>query len=333
MNARIMVFHQFLMFVFLSGALCGSHAQVPQTNNSAQLSESRDLNAKVVKLYGEHKYNEALPLARRAIELAEQALGKTDARLIPLWINLGDLYIPLLRIDEAKVSFERALAIGETNFGNDDLRLTTSLDKIAFMARGKSDFKKAADISSRSLAIKEKFLKPGDVEIARATYILADTYRLTRDVTKAEQLFQESIRLYDLLGRKDREFVEVLRKYLLLLTSEGKRNDAALIQSRLAELSAAKDVVEGGIVNRQAIKLVPPLYPAFALSAHADGKVEVRVLIDETGKVLSASAISGHPLLQGAAVEAAKASKFTPSFKEGLPVKVLGIVIYNFVAQ
>ena len=57
------------------------------------------------------------------------------------------------------------------------------------------------------------------------------------------------------------------------------------------------------------------------------------VMIDENGNVMSAHAVSGHPLLQAAAVAAARASKFTPTKLSGQPVKVNGVIIYNFVAQ
>ncbi|HSQ22801.1 MAG TPA: TonB family protein [Pyrinomonadaceae bacterium] len=91
--------------------------------------------------------------------------------------------------------------------------------------------------------------------------------------------------------------------------------------------------ISGGVLNGKAIRLVTPPYPAIARSAHASGAVQVQVLIDESGNVVSAHAVSGHPLLQAAAVAAARASKFTPTKLSGQPVKVNGVIIYNFVAQ
>jgi TonB family protein len=61
--------------------------------------------------------------------------------------------------------------------------------------------------------------------------------------------------------------------------------------------------------------------------------VRVQIVIDENGNVISAAPVSGHPLLQGAAVAAARSSKFTPTKLSGMPVKVSGVIIYNFVAQ
>ena len=69
-----------------------------------------------------------------------------------------------------------------------------------------------------------------------------------------------------------------------------------------------------------------------ARSAHASGQVAVQVLIDETGKVISATAMRGHPLLHEASVAAAKRSRFSPTLRSGIPIKVRGTIIYNFVA-
>jgi protein TonB len=94
-----------------------------------------------------------------------------------------------------------------------------------------------------------------------------------------------------------------------------------------------KAPISGGVLNGKAIRLVQPPYPAIARSAHASGQVKVQIVIDENGNVISASPVSGHPLLQGAATAAARQSKFTPTKLSGMPVKVSGVIIYNFVAQ
>ena len=60
------------------------------------------------------------------------------------------------------------------------------------------------------------------------------------------------------------------------------------------------------------------------------GMVEVEVTVDENGKVLSARATSGPPTLRDAAVEAAKHARFSPTRLSGAPVKVIGMINYNF---
>ena len=91
--------------------------------------------------------------------------------------------------------------------------------------------------------------------------------------------------------------------------------------------------ISGGVLNGKAVHLVQPPYPAIARSAHACGAVNVQITIDENGNVLSARPVSGHPLLQAAAGAAARGSKFTPTKLSGQPVKVSGIIVYNFTCQ
>jgi len=90
--------------------------------------------------------------------------------------------------------------------------------------------------------------------------------------------------------------------------------------------------ISGGIVNGKAVTLVKPAYPAAARAVRAGGAVNVKVTIDEEGNVISAEAVSGHPLLQAASVQAAQQSKFRPTMLSGQLVKVTGVIVYNFVA-
>ena len=94
-----------------------------------------------------------------------------------------------------------------------------------------------------------------------------------------------------------------------------------------------KTVVSGGVLNGKAISKPQPAYPAIAKAARAQGTVTVQILVDESGRVVSASAVNGHPLLQQAAVAAARQARFSPTLLSGQPVKVSGVITYNFVLQ
>ena len=99
-----------------------------------------------------------------------------------------------------------------------------------------------------------------------------------------------------------------------------------------AASSSPFPVSDWGIMNGKASNLPKPVYPDAAKAARVGGTVIVRVVIDENGGVISAAAISGHPLLRSVSVEAAKAAKFTPTMLSGRPVKVSGMLTYNFIA-
>jgi len=89
--------------------------------------------------------------------------------------------------------------------------------------------------------------------------------------------------------------------------------------------------ISGGVLNGRAISLPKPPYPPAARAARASGPVAVQVLIDEDGRVVSASAVSGHPLLRSAAEAAARGARFSPTMLSGQRVKVSGVITYNFV--
>ena len=86
-----------------------------------------------------------------------------------------------------------------------------------------------------------------------------------------------------------------------------------------------------GVLNDKAVVLSKPTYPRAAKAVKVGGKVQVQVLIYEDGTVYSAQAVEGHPLLRHTAEIAACGSKFSPTLLSGKPVKVSGLITYNFV--
>lgn len=122
-------------------------------------------------------------------------------------------------------------------------------------------------------------------------------------------------------GEVDVALAELIKRGDIVIKADGEKSDNA------------QDKNSGGVINGRAIELVTPAYPTIARAAHASGEVTVRVLIDKEGKVMAAQVVEGHPLLQAAAVKAAKATRFTPTLVEGKPVNVMGQIVYNFSAN
>jgi protein TonB len=85
------------------------------------------------------------------------------------------------------------------------------------------------------------------------------------------------------------------------------------------------------VLNSEAIELPKPSYPPMAIQIRLQGMVSVQVLIDEKGNVVSAKALSGHPFFVPAAQKAAMRARFSPTIIGDQPVKVSGVITYNFV--
>jgi TonB family protein len=139
--------------------------------------------------------------------------------------------------------------------------------------------------------------------------------------------------------------------HVVIITSEGDKStatyvwvsavDGQILKTEKEERREEEAAIErgpgrqinGGVLNVKATSLPQPPYPVIARQAHASGQVIVQITIDETGNVIAAHAVSGHPLLQAAAVTAARQASFTSTRLDGEPVKVAGVLVYNFVAQ
>ncbi|MGH9936348.1 MAG: energy transducer TonB, partial [Blastocatellia bacterium] len=101
--------------------------------------------------------------------------------------------------------------------------------------------------------------------------------------------------------------------------------------SASANTEAPKKItVSGGVLQGGAIRKVQPPYPPVAKAARAEGAVQIQVLVSETGEVIEATVVSGHPLLRDAALQAARQWQFRPTELGGRAVKVQGILTFNF---
>lgn len=100
--------------------------------------------------------------------------------------------------------------------------------------------------------------------------------------------------------------------------------------ARASAGDSQKVPVSGGVLNSKALSLPRPSYPLAAKNSGASGKVVVEVTIDESGKIVEARAVSGHPFLQPAAVQAARQARFSPAMLSGEPVRIKGTINYVF---
>jgi protein TonB len=93
-------------------------------------------------------------------------------------------------------------------------------------------------------------------------------------------------------------------------------------------IRVSSQILSGKVINKPV-----PAYPIIAKQARVSGVVTVEILLDERGNVISAQVTSGHALLREAARAAALQAHFLPTQLNGQPVKVSGVITYNFVLQ
>lgn len=92
-------------------------------------------------------------------------------------------------------------------------------------------------------------------------------------------------------------------------------------------------IVHKRVLNGEALSLPKPGYPPIARQARVQGTVVIQVLINESGEVVSAKVVSGNPMLVSAAQRAAYGARFSATILNDQPVKVSGVITYNFVLE
>jgi TonB family protein len=313
-------------------------ANITGTTQSTELAKAHRLNGLVVKLYSEGKYDEALPLAKQALEITEKAVGPSHQLVCNALTNIAELYIAKKEYGEAEGAYRRSLRIQEKILGPQDPQLSPILKKLAFLHFRKGDYDETETLYRRALTIRENASHPEDVDVAQSLYDLAEFYRIRTDYTKAEPLFERAVKMrMRVLGPSNLSSIVARMRYRCILRKTDPKHEEEKLSSVPVAVIAHDNnkgvMVMGGVMNGKAVSLPKPPYPEAARSQGVSGTVTVQVQIDETGAVIDACAISGSNLLWQVTEQAAYGARFSPTKLSGQPVRVTGVITYNFVAR
>lgn len=324
-----------ILILLLSASLFLSTFTFSQEQESPELKEAIELTNSLVKLFNQGKYDEALPLAKRALQIREKLLPRTDPRVSAALVNVGEVYIAKRDYNAAKQTFERLLPIQEERFGPTHENLGPTLDRLAVLNHSLGNMSKAEDMYQRALAVREKAFGPENVMIAEPLFSLAQFYRYRKDFDRAFSSYKRVVSIYGKAsGITSAEF-ERASKGLICLGYESKNKaylQEAEMMRNLLNVPSLPSLEPYEVLNGRAVKLPKPDYPQVARDLRLSGTVIILIEIDETGNVISASDMcQGPPYLSESCIKAALKSRFTPTKLSGKPIKVKGVIQYNFV--
>ena len=141
-----------LLCLLLTGLLTSSITVSQSSQESPELAEATELTKSVVKLFKEGKFDEALPLAKRALEIRERLLPPNDQRVSLSLGYLGDVYMAKRDFNNARKAFERLLPLQEERLGPTDVNLVFTLDRLALISYRDGKSEKSEELYQRSLA-------------------------------------------------------------------------------------------------------------------------------------------------------------------------------------
>lgn len=191
------------------------------------------LSQRIVKLIDEAKYSEAMPLAVRALALAERMYGSNHPEVGIAANNLAEIYEALGRYAEAEPLFKRDLEILEKVHGPEHPDVASSLNNLALLYDAQGRYAEAEPVAKRALAIREKRLGPDRLEVANSLSTLAGVYDNLGRYSEAEPLDERALAIREaLLGRDHPDVGNSLNNLAALYESEGRYDSAEPLYKR-----------------------------------------------------------------------------------------------------
>ncbi|WP_170191071.1 CHAT domain-containing tetratricopeptide repeat protein, partial [Geitlerinema sp. P-1104] len=197
------------------------------------LEEANRLNHQAMQLHQQGRYNEALPLARQALDICETALGPTHLYVAASLNNLAALYLDLGNYSEAELLYLRSLDIREITLGPTHLHVAQSLNNLAELHRDQGNYWTAEPLLYRSFEIYNNALEPTHFYIAQSLNNLAELYRNQGKFSEAELLYLQALEILETTLGETHTFVAYsLNNLALLYQNQGQYSDSESLYLR-----------------------------------------------------------------------------------------------------
>jgi TonB family protein len=283
-------------------------------------------------LLGANRTREAVETFRRALTINPRDTSSLH--------NLGLSFQRLGQLNEAAAQYERAFQV--------DPRLAVSHANLGLVRYVQSDFDAARrewqlavqlgttyPIARIGLTLLDGNLTEAHRQLSDYTadnasdedgwLLLGDVRQTLGNETGAQEAYRRAREIapdYAALPRPN------LRR--IIGTSSNERQNPVSQQNSNQPTTSAGRIINVGSLNGRTISRPEPVYSPVARAGRVQGAVVVRVTVDESGQVIAAEAVSGHPVLRPNAVAAARNARFAPMQMNGRAVRFTGTLVYNF---
>jgi tetratricopeptide (TPR) repeat protein len=192
----------------------------------ASLAEDDDpnaLNQQVTKLFEQGKYQEAIPIAERAVEVAKHSRGPEHPETADALNNLGFLFQKIGDYAQAESLLQEALRIRQKVLGPEHPDTASSLNSLAELYQDVGEYAKAEPLLQQALRICQKVLGSEHPDTVENLNNLASLYQHMGEYVKAEPLYQETLRIRQkVLGPQHLDTAESLNNLASLYQHMGE---------------------------------------------------------------------------------------------------------------
>jgi CHAT domain-containing protein/Flp pilus assembly protein TadD len=191
------------------------NAQAPADGDSPA-----ELTRRIMELYGEGKFREAIPLAERLV--TKQPRGLDDSQSAASINLLALLYKSTGEYAKAEPLYKEALEIRQKVLGREHPDTAQSLNNLALLYQAMGDYAKAEPLLTEALEIRQKVLGREHPDTAQCLNNLAALYWVMGDYAKAESLFKEALEIRQkVLGPEHRDTAQSLNNLAVLYQAMG----------------------------------------------------------------------------------------------------------------
>lgn len=341
---------KYTLLIFLACLfLCGSLKGQQQSPDKTELDKfHRELETR----YKAGQLDAALQTAEQILALTIKTYGEESIETARAFSNTGALFRELKNYAASAENYQKAVDIYRKDEAKNAEALANAMVKAGYALTFDNKLEAAENIYKDAVAVAEKHIGKNDKRLLSYLQSLVDFYlnksrslddsvlavsvqggdveKIAEALTRAQAI---AVNIYQPGSPELKRISDQFCLYVFQNLDEDKFHVALLKFQRISDVEYEKSkgkLVIKGVLNGEAVKLPTPLYPGPVRAVGASGEVVVRTLVDETGKVISAKAISGHPLLRQSAVQAARGAVFKPAILNGKAIMISGRIVYTF---
>jgi CHAT domain-containing protein/Tfp pilus assembly protein PilF len=207
------------------------------TDADRAVHDARKQFEEALKLVDAAKYDEALPVAKRAVEIRERLLGTEHHDVAAAINSLARIYNGKGEYIKAEPLYRRALAIREKALGKDHPDTGASLNNLAGLYREQGKYAEAEPLFKRALDIWEKTLGKDHPSTSESLNSLAVLYNSQGKYEEAEPLYKRALDIRERALGKDHPSTAVSLNNLAVHYWEmGKYEEAELLYKRALDI-------------------------------------------------------------------------------------------------
>jgi tetratricopeptide (TPR) repeat protein len=238
LSSRVRVFMTESRFSGLREAAGVAPASFGDTGDRMIGIEWETLNEEAMSLSRQGRYDRAIVVAKKALEVAEQAVAANHPAVTASLNNLAELYRNQGQYAQAEPLYKRSLAIREKALGPNHPGVASTLNNLALLYDSQGHYAQAEPLCKRSLAIREKALGPDHPDVATSLNNLGMLYYNQGQYAQAEPLYKRSLGIMEkTLGQDHPDVATSLNNLAQLYETQGQYAQAEPLFKRSLAIS------------------------------------------------------------------------------------------------